>query len=62
LPPSHIEEIVETHILEIKEVSDVVEEEEKVTIPYDIFKVFATKKKKCNSRLSKFLEWSKLGV
>jgi len=40
-------------VLEIREVNNADEEEEKVTMPHDIFKVFTAEKKKCDSRPSK---------
>jgi len=55
LPPSRIEEIVKTHVLKVREVSDAEEGEETAT-PHDIFEVFAAEKKRCDSRLSKVPE------
>jgi len=54
-PLSHIEEVVETHILEVRDVLDSNEEEEE-TGPRDIFKVFAAEKKRCDNRPNKVLE------
>ena len=42
-------------MLEVREVSDAEEEEETAT-PHNIFEVFATEKKRCNSRPSKVPE------
>ena len=56
LPPSRIEEVVESHILQIREVSTTAEEKEEEQVPHDIFEVFATKKKKCDNRASKVPE------
>src|SRR6266850_8264364 len=54
-PLSHIEEIVETHVLEVREVSDA-EEKEETDTPHDIFEVFAAEKRRCDSRPSKVPE------
>jgi hypothetical protein len=52
--PSQIEEVVETHILQVKEVANPAEEQE---IPHDIFEVFATEKKQCEFKVSKLPEF-----
>jgi hypothetical protein len=49
-PTSQIEEVVETHILQVTEVANTAKEEPE--FPQDIFQVLATKKK-CEDKASK---------
>jgi hypothetical protein len=57
---SHIEEVIESHILQVKGAITSEEQEDQEQFSHDIFKVFATKKKKHEAKASKAPELSTL--